>query len=208
MSQRILLISATQQEILPYLQTGHHHDVLITGVGIPSTIFRLTRQLAHHHYDVVVQAGIAGAFEGSFAKPGHVVHVIKDAFGDLGAFDNGKLQDLQQLELNFDPLWLQSDNIKSELPEVKGITVQTMTTDKVILTALTNKWQPDVETMEGAAAAYVCQQKQIPFVQIRGISNTVGIRDKSLWHTGEAITNLNNALMSVIKKLQNHFVYQ
>jgi futalosine hydrolase len=208
MSQRILLVSATQQEILPYLQTGHHHDVLITGVGIPSTIFRLTRQLAHHHYDIVVQAGIAGAFDSSFAKPGHVVHVVKDAFGDLGAFDGGQFQDLHQMELNFDPLWLNSGNIKTELPEVKGITVQTMTTDKVILTGLTNKWQPDVETMEGAAAAYVCQQKQIPFLQIRGISNTVGIRDKSLWHTGEAITNLNNALITLIKKLQNHFVYQ
>lgn len=208
MTQRILLLAATQQEILPYLQTGHQHDVLITGVGIPSTIFRLTRQLAHHHYDLVIQAGIAGAFDTSFAKPGHVVQVIKDAFGDLGAFENGQFQDLNHLELNFDPLWLQSGSIKTDLPEVKAITVQTMTSDPVILGALHQKWKADVESMEGAAAAYVCQQKQIPFIQIRGISNTVGIRDKSLWHTGEAITNLNNALMTVIKKLQNQFVFQ
>jgi futalosine hydrolase len=208
MSQKILLIAATQQEILPYLQTSHHHDVLITGVGIPSTIFRLTRQLAHHHYDLVIQAGISGAFESSFAQHGDVVQVTKDAFGDLGAFENGQLLDLQQMELNFDPVWIQSGAIKTDLPEVKGITVQTVTNDKVILTALSTKWQADVESMEGAAAAYVCQQKQIPFVQIRAISNKVGTRDKSYWHTGEAITNLNNALMSVIKKIQTQFVYQ
>ena len=204
MSQRILLIASTQQEILPYLQTNHHHDVLITGVGIPSTIFRLTRQLAHHHYDLVIQAGIAGAFETSFAKPGDVVQVTKDAFGDLGAFENGQFIDLQQLELNFDQLWLFAGNIKTDLPEVKGITVQTVSNDKTILTALAAKWQADVETMEGAAANYVCQQKQIPFVQVRAISNTVGTRDKSFWHTGEAITNLNNALVSVVKKMQAH----
>ncbi len=201
MSQRILLIAATQQEILPYLQTSHHHDVLITGVGIPSTIFRLTRQLAHHHYDMVIQAGIAGAFEFSFAKPGHVVQVTREAFGDLGAFENGQFIDLQQMELNFDPIWLNDGRIKTELPEVKGITVQTVTNDRVVISALISKWQPDVETMEGAAAAYVCQNKQIPFVQIRAISNIVGTRDKSHWHTGEAIGNLNNALASIVRKM-------
>lgn len=204
MSQRILLIASTQQEILPYLQTSHHHDVLITGVGIPSTIFRLTRQLSHHHYDMVIQAGIAGAFETSFAKPGHVVQVTKDAFGDLGAFENGQILDLQQLELNFDPIWIEHSNLKTDLPEVKGITVQTITNDRAILGALSSKWGADVETMEGAAAAYVCAQKQLPFVQIRAVSNTVGIRDKSFWHTGEAISNLNNSLASIVRKMQAH----
>ncbi len=204
MSQRILLIAATQQEILPYLQMSHHHDVLITGVGIPSTVFRLTRQLAHHHYDMVIQAGIAGAFENSFAKPGHVVQVTKEAFGDLGAFENGQFVDLQQMELNFDPIWMNDGSIKTDLPEVKGITVQTVTNDRIVLSALASKWKADVESMEGAAASYVCQQKQVPFVQIRAISNTVGTRDKSFWHTGEAISNLNNALASIVKKMKSH----
>jgi len=201
MSQRILLIAATQQEILPYLQTQHHHDVLITGVGIPSAVFRLTKKLAHHHYDIVVQAGIAGAFENSFAKPGHVVQIVKDAFGDLGAFENGAFSDLQQMDLNYDPTWLNGSNIKTGLPEVAGITVQTVTNDKMVLAALSSKWQPDVESMEGAAAAYVCQQKHVPFVQIRAISNTVGERDKSKWKTDEAIANLNNALTTFLQKL-------
>ncbi len=201
MSQKILLIAATQQEILPYLQTQHHHDVLITGVGIPSTIFRLTRQLAHHYYDVVVQAGIAGAFDKSFAKKGHVVQVTQDAFGDLGTFENGSFNNLQELELNYDPLWLNGSYFKTGLPEVKGITVQTVTNDATIVAALSGKWQADVETMEGAAAAYVCHQKQIQFVQIRAISNTVGERNKENWGTSDAITNLNTALGTFLRKL-------
>jgi|688.fasta_scaffold145455_3 futalosine hydrolase len=201
MSQRILLIAATQQEILPYLQTQHHHDVLITGVGIPSAVFRLTKKLAHHHYDVVIQAGIAGAFENSFAKPGHVVQIVKDAFGDLGAFENGVFTDLQQMNLNYDPTWLNGGNIKTGLPEVSGITVQTITNDKLVLAALSSKWNADVESMEGAAAAYVCQQKHVPFVQLRAISNTIGDRDKSQWKTEEAIANLNNALATFLQNL-------
>ncbi len=203
MSQRILLIAATQQEILPYLQTQHHHDVLITGVGIPSAIFRLTKKLAHHHYDVVIQAGIAGAFENSFARPGHVVQVVKDAFGDLGAFEKGGFTDLQQMNLNYDPIWLNGGNIKSGLPEVSGITVQTVTSDKLLISALTSKWNADVESMEGAAAAYVCLQKKVPFVQLRAISNIIGERDKSQWKTDEAIANLNNALITFLQKFHS-----
>lgn len=201
MSKRILLIAATQQEILPYLQTQHHHDVLITGVGIPSTMFRLTRQLAHHHYDVVVQAGIAGAFDHSFAKKGHVVQVTKDAFGDLGTFENGAFSDLQQLELNFDPIWLNGSYLKTGLPEVKGITVQTVTNDATIVSALSGKWQADVESMEGAAAAYICHQKQIQFVQLRAISNTVGERNKANWNVDDAVANLNTALGTFLQKI-------
>lgn len=201
MSKRILLIAATQQEILPYLQTTPHHDVLITGVGIPSTIFRLTRQLAHHHYDIVIQAGIAGAFENSFATAGNVVQVTSDAFGDLGAFENGAFSDLQQMKLSLDPVWLNGTNTQTGLPEAKGITVQTVTNDAGILEALTHKWGADVESMEGAAGAYVCREKQVPFVQIRAISNKVGERDKNGWTTDEAISNLNNALATFVSKV-------
>jgi futalosine hydrolase len=199
MSKKILLLAATQQEILPYLQSNPHHDVLITGVGIPSATFRLTRQLAHHHYDLVVQAGIAGSFAHSFAKSGNVVQVTKDAFGDLGSFENGQFTDLTQLELSLDPIWLNGGTTQTGLPEAKGITVQTITNDASILSALAAKWQADVETMEGAAAAYVCREKQAPFVQIRAISNTVGDRNRQNWNMEEAIHNLNTALNTFIR---------
>ncbi len=48
--------------------------------------------------------------------------------------------------------------------------------------------------MEGAALHYVCLQEQIPFVQIRSVSNYVGERDKTKWKMKEAIENLNTEL--------------
>ncbi len=200
MKKNILLIAATQQEIAPYLQSNPHHDVLITGVGIPSSIFRLTRQMVHNHYDLVVQAGIAGAFGHAFAKAGDVVQVMQDAFGDLGALENGHFNDLQQLELNFDPIWLPAKGMITGLPQVKAITVQTITGHMDIIETLSKKWQADIESMEGAAAAYVCHQKQVPFLQIRAISNTVGDRNKDNWQAATAIKNLNQAMWTLMQQ--------
>jgi len=200
MKKNILLVAATQNEIAPYLQTNPHHDVLITGVGMPSSIFRLTRQIVHNHYDLVVQAGIGGAFAHSFAKAGHVVQVTEDAFGDLGALENGHFNDLQQLQLNYDPVWLPAKGYETGLPHVKGISVQTITDHVDIVRTLSDKWKADVESMEGAAAAYVCLQKQVPFVQIRAISNMVGDRNKAHWEIDLAIQNLNQALITLMQQ--------
>jgi futalosine hydrolase len=41
----------------------------------------------------------------------------------------------------------------------------------------------------------------MPFAQLRAISNYVGERDKNKWMLAGAITNLNNAVKTVIESL-------
>jgi futalosine hydrolase len=55
--------------------------------------------------------------------------------------------------------------------------------------------------MEGAALHYVCLQENIPFLQIRSISNRVGERDKAKWEFKEAIKNLNKELAVLLKEI-------
>jgi futalosine hydrolase len=57
--------------------------------------------------------------------------------------------------------------------------------------------------MEGAALHYVCLQENIPFVQIRSVSNYVGERDKTKWKIQEAIENLNRELLLMINRITN-----
>jgi futalosine hydrolase len=199
---QILLIAATQHEILPYLQTNPHHDVLITGVGIASTTYRLTRKMLHHHYDLVIQAGIAGSEPNSFLALGDVAWITQDAFGDLGAWENGEFKAAQDLQLSTEPAWISniaSGVVPDYLPQAKAITVSLLSDNAALRNALHQRWQADIESMEGAAAAFVCKEKQVPFVQIRSVSNRVGERDKSRWEMEKAIANLNNALA--------HYVY-
>ncbi|MFO7617135.1 MAG: phosphorylase, partial [Bacteroidales bacterium] len=50
-----------------------------------------------------------------------------------------------------------------------------------------NKFNPHIETMEGAAVLYVCSRMGVPVVQVRGISNSAGPRDRSGWRVREAV---------------------
>ena len=63
------------------------------------------------------------------------------------------------------------------------------------------QFNADIETMEGAALHYVCLQEDIPFIQIRTISNFVGERDKTKWKLKDAIENLNIELDKLYNKI-------
>lgn len=199
---KTLLLSATQFEIQPYLLTAPKADVIISGLGIAAATYHLTKQLSHHHYDLVVQAGVAGAFNDELPL-GQVVTVSHDAFGDMGVMEDS-FQSIQDLELNGEPEWLPNKNsLLQKLPyqQVKAITVNTLHTNAKMINALQQKWKAAIESMEGAALHYVCLHQQVPFLQIRGISNKVGIRDKTQWKMKEAIHNLNQALIQMFKIL-------
>ena len=51
--------------------------------------------------------------------------------------------------------------------------------------------------MEGAAIAQVCTIYKIPMLEIRGISNIVGERDKRKWNLGLASENCQKLLLKL-----------
>ncbi len=46
---------------------------------------------------------------------------------------------------------------------------------------LAERWEAMAESMEGAAAAHICALYGMPFLEVRGISNLVGDRDRAAW---------------------------
>lgn len=205
----VLVVSATEFEIEPWLHENNSSDVLITGIGIPATIFQLTKRLCQKNYDLIIQAGIAGTFSGSIKK-GSVVLVNKDCFGDVGIYEKGNFNTLFEAgfinknDFPFTDGWLANQHeylLHASLPLATAITVNKITDDATGVNELFDKFNPGIESMEGAALHYVCLQQKINFLQLRSISNMVGERDKSKWAMKEAITNLNIEL----KKLIEHF---
>jgi futalosine hydrolase len=206
----VLVVSATEFEIEPLVHENNIADVLITGIGIPATIFHLTKKLSQKNYDLVIQAGIAGTFSPDLKK-GTVLLVDKDAFGDLGIYEKGNFKTLfdsgfiNENEFPFSNGWLVNRHeylTHSSLSLATGITVNKITDDGNQIKILSKKFNPDIESMEGAALHYVCLQQKIKFLQLRSISNTVGERDKQKWEMKKAITNLNMEL----KKIIQHFI--
>ncbi len=208
---QILLLAATEQEISPFTNAGTGMDVLISGVGLPSAMYHLQKRMQQIDYDLIIQAGIAGSFNRRLV-PGQTLWVKQDAFGDLGTeekeifspvFDSG-LADKN--EFPFTNGWLLNESEvtkKIEFNAAKAVTVNKVTDSRLQEQQIISHFDPDIESMEGAALHYVCLQENIPFLQLRTISNYVGERDKSKWKMKEAIMNLNTELIKLINELTN-----
>jgi futalosine hydrolase len=201
-----LLVAATTKEIAPFLdryRAGAENsrvDVLITGVGLTAVTYSLAKQIGLKKPDLIIQAGIAGCFDPNISL-GSVVVVRQDTIADLGVTEDNQLNtifDLGLVDANRFPFskgWLVNPNSKlikqSGLKAVNAVSVNQITTSKQMIESYISKFDPVVESMEGAALHYVCLQEKIPFLQLRSISNYIGERDKKKWNIKEAILNLN-----------------
>lgn len=206
---KLLVVAATKMEIAPFIEQNTSADILITGVGAPATLYTLTKTLQQNKYDFVIQAGIAGTFKNAFA-PGETVIVKSDLFADLGIHERDEFFTLfdkgfaQPNELPYTSGRLENSYPENfSLPSVNAVTINTVT-DKYAQTELfIKKYDPDIESMEGAAFHYVCISEGVTFLQIRSISNFVGERVKTNWKMKESIAGLNNNLKRISEQLLN-----
>lgn len=205
----ILLVSATEFEIASYLNQKDTIDVLLTGVGMPMALYHLQKKITENRYNLVIQAGLAGAFTTKF-ELGETVLVKQDAFGDLGIEEKELFTPIFETDLfnknefPFENGWLVNKNKilqQSTLEVVKAVTINKVTDKGSVKKQLIDSFNPDIETMEGAALHYVCLHQNIPFIQLRAISNYVGERDKKKWEIDVAISNLHNELIKLLKQL-------
>jgi len=206
---KVLIVAATEFEIKPVIEAPKNVEILITGIGISATIYHLTKKLLANHYDLVIQAGIAGMFPGKLTL-GTAVAVKEDAFADIGIEEKGELRTLfesgflDKNEFPFSDGKLPNPSVileKIPLPMATAITVNMVSDNSVHNENFRQKYHADIESMEGAAFHYVCLQQKINFLQIRSISNVVGERDKSRWAIDSSIRNLNSELIKIIDNL-------
>ncbi len=215
---KILVVAATGLEIAPfrqyleekkYLPRTCQVEVLITGVGMMHTGYSLTKHLLINRPDITIQAGIGGSFH-PFYPPGAVVIIKEEITADTGVEEESGFADLFDMELALSSLpytgkmlvnphdtWLD----KLPQPKVRGVSVNEISTRPERIRLLQEKYGAVIESMEGAAFHYVCLQENVPFVQMRAVSNFVGERDKSQWNMKEAITNLNEQLSLFVHNL-------
>lgn len=222
---RILLVSATFSEVRiifnksditareneflsSHKLNGTCFDILVTGVGIASTAYRLGKTLARNKYDFVINAGIAGAFSRDL-KIGEVVNVCSDVIADLGAENGSDFLPLDKLNIGKSDLaktvW-KTESISeiknpviNSLKKVKGITVNTVHGNKINIEKIAGLFASDTETMEGAAFLHICNEEKISCAQIRAISNYVEDRNTAGWRIAEATEKLNDVVIKIFE---------
>jgi futalosine hydrolase len=225
MSLKVLFITSTDTEAAAlkkvqgmtlakdkFISGSLEIELMVGGVGAISTAWNFSQWLAiNKKPDLAINAGIAGSYREEYPV-GSVVMPVTDCFADAGIEDGDKFITLYEAglagkdEFPFRNGLLQSENRYCEelseiLNTVDAITVNTATGSEKTKKRLIRKFNPGIETMEGAAFFYICARERIPFVAIRSVSNMVERRDRDKWNIPLAIDNMTFALEKVFKKL-------
>jgi futalosine hydrolase len=216
-AMNVLLVAATTLEIKPFLDHFRQNvferqevDVLISGPGLMTATHSLTRQIGLKKPDLVIQAGIAGCFNKNMPL-GSIVAVKQEVVADEGVVEEKKFKTLFDLKLvkgtqfPYKNGWLVNPNASKLIKGngfkvVNGVTVNQITTDPRKAKEYVSRYKAVVESMEGAALHYVCLQSGISFLQLRGVSNYIGERNKAKWDFQKPIQNLNKALITMLEK--------
>lgn len=218
---KVLLVTATSFELNSFserhalkpfnkkeIKNGLGVYWIVTGVGMVHTTYHVTKALLNDNYDLALNAGICGSFDGSL-NIGEVVNVKTDMFAELGAEDNERFLDVAELNLAnpseypYDELRLIGSDFhyNKHLRNVSGITVNRVHGSVTSIAKTVERLDPQVESMEGAAFMYCCMQEHVNCFQLRAVSNYVEPRNRDAWNIPLAIKNLDNTLEDLINLL-------
>jgi futalosine hydrolase len=185
----ILVACAVERE----LRAWHSRPgiaTLATGVGPVEAACAVAAELARERYDLVVSAGIAGAFEG-VARVGDGV-VVSDETFDLSREDGTPivLPDAERIEdAARSDVELVAALRRRGFAALRGVTVAHVTTSEATARRLANRGA-QIESMEGFAVLRACERAAVRAVEVRGISNRVGTRERSGWDFDAAAAGL------------------
>ncbi len=194
-----------------------------TGIGDVNAAHSATGIIEHFPIRYIINSGVGGAYPHARLEIGHIAIALKEIYSDKGVISSKGQKGLKEIgiplvqagrrkyfnEFPFDKNLVQKvlkriTHHASRITEIKSgnfITVSSATGTYKRALELEKKFNAICENMEGAAIAQVCAIYKIPMLEIRGISNIVGERNKRKWNLKLASENCQRAVLRVIKSL-------
>ncbi|WP_141500637.1 futalosine hydrolase [Paenibacillus luteus] len=210
--KRILIATAVEAErdaVLRGLGDMPNVDVITVGVGVASAAARTAMVLAKAAvpYHLVINAGIGGGFAGR-ADIGSLVVADLIVAADLGAETPEGFLSVDELGFGSARIAVSSHwnsllfhaIAAAHLSVLSGpiLTVTTATGTAETTSALAKRVDgAAAEGMEGFGVAEAATGFNLPFAEIRAISNAVGPRDRAAWRIGEALASLEAASKAI-----------
>jgi futalosine hydrolase len=182
------------------------------GIGKVNTASGLALAIEKLSPTAVIQLGIGGAYINSFASIGVVMAATHDVHIDSGVRTEEGWHGMAHV--GFPLLTKNNETYHNIFPTHQALTqlfVDTLglptgifATSETITgtfgesTAIQKQFDVSVESMEGAAAAQVCLAMNVPFAEVRGVSNIVGERDKNNWNISKAVKRVNEVVLQTL----------
>ena len=228
--EHILFAAAEQQELDCALDAFQEMEkelegkievsFMLTGIGTTSTCYTLMKALHQAEksgdpYSLIIDLGIAGSYDLEKFPSGSAAVISEEHFGDLG-FENAsgfstlfqsKVWDEEEFPFSGGALrrpalpYPELEAYLSSYGKAVGVTVQTVTGIPEKVEALRNRFMGEIESMEGAAFYYVALQENVPFFELRTVSNAVGESDSKKWDTAAALATLSHCIRQILMRL-------
>ncbi len=198
----MILVACAVGEELGFLRPAPHVEMLVTGVGVVESASAVSRALAQSRYDLVVSAGIAGAFSRE-AAIGEGVVVSEELF-ELGLETGAAIalpENRRVVDRAGSDLALVDRVVELGFRSVRGITVSRVTaTDETAMRCA--GLGVAVESMEGFAVLRAAEIAGVPAIEVRGISNIACERSQARWDFNAGVRGVEkvlNALLSLVQ---------
>lgn len=190
---------------------GQLVDVVTTGVGKANAAAATALAIERTRPRAVLLCGIGGAYRGAGLAVGDVALATAEVHLDTGVGFGEAWRGMDELGFalvegppaRFNRFDLDDARVRA-LARRLGVhactfgTAEAVTADAIQAEALQRRHGVCVESMEGAAAAQVALALGVPFLEVRGISNEVGDRERDRWDVPAAVRNACRAARTLL----------
>jgi futalosine hydrolase len=214
-----LVLAATPLEAALIRSSGA--DLAITGIGAVNTAHVLTQYLSMKRApSLVIQTGIAGAYVPAGVAVGSVLLADTEIYGDLGVLTPAGWRPLEEIgiplvestgarDARFNYFPLDADLVKRASKAAgpliartgKFLTLSQVSGVRALGDQLYERFGALCESMEGAAAAHICALHDVPFLEVRGVSNLIEDRDRKKWKIAEAADAAQQVVLKLLEEL-------
>ena len=213
----LLLAAATELEVNPLadlLRQRNDAEFLLSGVGLVETALSLARFLESpkgRRISGVINYGVAGAFADSGAKLLDICLAREDCLADLGICHDNRIEKFDSLAVqtcfNADPRMFSAavnglSDFTTSCRKGPFITVNAVSGTAERADFFWQQYKPLCESMEGAAVMRVCQDFNLPCLEIRAVSNFVEKRNRAAWNLEGAALRCAEAVAHILPYLQ------
>lgn len=189
----------------------------LSGVGMVNGAIAATLIIERYAPSLIISTGICGAYTESGLEIGDISFAETEIYGDTGVVFDEDFQSLKEIALPI--IKKDSYEIFNEIPvrnsyrekfselckdlglkfkSGRFVTVAAITGTPEKARRIAKRWNAICENMEGAGIAHVAFLNNIDFIEIRGVSNRAGERDKGRWNIKVASENCQKLLIRFI----------
>ena len=189
---------------------GRDVCVLECGIGKAAAAASLAAALETRPISSVLAIGVGGAYPGAGLAPRDLALASEEIFADEGVETPAGWQGYEAFVVSSgaqNRIALDGELVERARTALGGVaagpfaTVSTCSGTDLVARRMQKRWGAIVESMEGAAWALVARRYDIPFVELRAVSNLAQDRDVKTWDLPGAIAALAAAVPKLLPVL-------